>query len=257
MAIQLTVSCVHADHALAVDGITGIEDQIEQNHLQLPGIDFDIPQVLGKLYLKRHGIGQGLPEQRACRLNQRRHLDPARLQRLVAGKTEQLLGHLAAAFAGIEDMPEQALGTLWIPANERQPGRTDDDGQQVVEIMRHAPGQLAEGFELLRLTQLRAHLIELQRGLAPLGDVAGNFRQPHHFAIGRPDHVQHHQRPEQRAVLAQAPTFILGATGTQGAIEQPGRLAVGTILRGEEYREMLTDHFIGTVALDPLGTGVP
>ncbi|MNF80776.1 hypothetical protein D3C84_630260 [compost metagenome] len=116
---------------------------------------------------------------------------------------------------------------------------------------------MPEGFKLLRLEQLGAHFIELQCGLAAVGNVAGYLRQPHDFAIGCPDHVQRHQCPEQRAVLAHAPAFILGTASTQGTLKQPVRLAVGTILRGEEHREMLADHFIGTIALDALCAGIP
>ena len=48
----------------------------------------------------------------------------------------------------------------------------DDDGQQVVEIVRHAAGQLADALHLLRLGELLLRALQRLLGLAPLGDVA-------------------------------------------------------------------------------------
>ena len=53
-----------------------------------------------------------------------------------------------------------------------------DDHEKVVEIMRHAAGELAERVELLRFRQLRLHLLELDLGFAALGDVAGILAKP-------------------------------------------------------------------------------
>ena len=43
-----------------------------------------------------------------------------------------------------------------------------DRGQQIVEIVREAAGQLTHGLHFLRLTELRFHL-------APLGEIAGHL----------------------------------------------------------------------------------
>ncbi|MNE98921.1 hypothetical protein D3C80_1975180 [compost metagenome] len=61
----------------------------------------------------------------------------------MAGKTEQLLGQLGTAVSGIEDVLQHALGTRRVLRGLGQPGRAHDDGQQVVEVMRKAPSQLA------------------------------------------------------------------------------------------------------------------
>src|SRR5439155_1452613 len=70
---------------------------------------------------------------------------------------------------------------------------------------------------------------------------------------GRDDHVG----PEARAVLAQAPAFILDAALGLGHLQQALRLARGEILRREEAREVLPDDLLGPVALDALGAAVP
>ena len=55
-----------------------------------------------------------------------------------------------------------------------------DHGQQVVEIVSHAAGQLADGFHLLRLPQLRLETGALGLALATLGEIAkeGAVGQP-------------------------------------------------------------------------------
>ena len=51
-------------------------------------------------------------------------------------------------------------------AATKQLGRTLDDGEQVVEVVRHPAGELTDGLHLLRLTQSLF-------GLGPLGDPQG------------------------------------------------------------------------------------
>ncbi|MNV88008.1 hypothetical protein D3C71_1821770 [compost metagenome] len=71
------------------------------------------------------------------------------------------------------------------------------------------------------------------------------------------DHIQRGQGPELCTILAYAPAFILRHALLQRLAQQALRAAFGAILRGEEQREMLADHFIGTVPLDALRACVP
>jgi hypothetical protein len=43
---------------------------------------------------------------------------------------------------------------------------SDDDRQQVVEVMRHSAGELADGFHFLRLGELLARLSQLATCIA-------------------------------------------------------------------------------------------
>ena len=52
-------------------------------------------------------------------------------------------------------------------------GVAGDDGQQVVEVVRHAAGEPADRLHLHRLRQLFLRGLELLLGLDDLGDVAG------------------------------------------------------------------------------------
>jgi hypothetical protein len=82
-------------------------------------------------------------------------VDVARLKRLAAGKGEQVLDQFAAAFRRLVDQ----LGGLLQPrpilqARDQGLGGAGDHGQHVVEVVRDAAGELADGVELLRLLQL-------------------------------------------------------------------------------------------------------
>ena len=75
--------------------------------------------------------------------------------------------------------------------------------------MSDATGQLAHRFHLLRLEQRRVGALQGLRRLFALGDVARHFRKAHEFAGVIADRIDHHVRPEARAVLAHAPAFLL------------------------------------------------
>ena len=68
----------------------------------------------------------------------------------------------------------------------------------------------------------------------------------------------HHVRPEPRAVLADAPAFVLEAARRarrrRSSCSRPCR---AMRLRRIEGREVLADDLVGGVALDALGAGVP
>ena len=83
-------------------------------------------------------------------------VDGLGLQRLLAREGEQPLGQAAppaARRAARARGSASTSGDGWaMPALEHLEG-ADDDGQQVVEVVRDAAGKLAEGVHLLRLAQ--------------------------------------------------------------------------------------------------------
>ena len=94
-------------------------------------------------------------------------IEHLRLQRLPAGKCQQLSGQLGGALHGLGDRVDVAPAALFRQfAAAQEVGRGADDGQEIVEIVRHAAGQLADRFHLLRLPQRFL-------ALAALGDVDG------------------------------------------------------------------------------------
>ncbi|MNP15440.1 hypothetical protein D3C76_1077970 [compost metagenome] len=202
-------------------------------------------------------LGQGLLEQQMGGLEQLRQADHADLEILAPGKCQQLLGQPGTAPACIENMRKQLVDPLGVLAVHGQARRTENDGQDIVEVMGHAARELAKGLELLCLEQLATHFIELDRGLMPIGNVASNLGQADDLAVRVTDNIKRSQRPKTRAILANTPAFILGATGFQCQVQQPLRQPHSLIFRGKEYGKMLADGFVGEVALDFLCTGVP
>src|SRR5690606_13481659 len=62
---------------------------------------------------------------------------------------------------------------------------------------------------------------------------------------------------EARAVLAHAPSLVLELAFARGGFERAVREALGLVLLGVEFREMLADDLIGRVILDPLCPEIP
>ena len=92
-------------------------------------------------------------------------IEDLRLQRLPPREGQQLAGQLRGAFHGVRDGVDVAAAALFRQfAAAQEVGRRADDGQEVVEVVRDAAGQLADGFHLLRLAQRFL-------ALAALGDV--------------------------------------------------------------------------------------
>ncbi len=132
-----------------------------------------------------------------------------------------------------------------------------DDHQEVVEVVGDAAGQLAEGFHLLGLHQLLVGALQLQLGLPPLGDVAGDLGEAQERTPFVADGVDQHAGPEHRTVLAHAPAFGLVLAFVRCAVERLGGDACPAIHVSVELGEMVPDHLVAGVALDALGAGVP
>ena len=107
-------------------------------------------------------------------------LDEAAVERLLPAEGEQLSRQDAGAFGGRADLGDVLrFRALHPDVVEQQIAVAEDRGQEIIEVVRDAAGQLAERFHLLR-TQ---HLI-LQ--LLALGDVHERADESNGFAIGVP-----------------------------------------------------------------------
>src|SRR5688572_25581338 len=89
------------------------------------------------------------------------------------------------------------------------------------------------------------------------GEIAGHFGETEELAVLLAQRRDHHVGPESRAILAQAPAFILEVTvrsgGTQFAL---GPLAFHGLARVENGK-VLPDDLVRGVALDQLCAEVP
>ena len=118
------------------------------------------------------------------------------------------------------------------PVGERALHRlqiADDDGQQVVEVVRDAAGQLADRLHLLRLRKLLLRALQRLLRLAPLGDVARDLGEADQLAGRIADRVDDDARPEGRAVLAHPPALGLELALAPCGLERARRHAGGPV----------------------------
>src|SRR5215470_13535829 len=110
----------------------------------------------------------------------------------------------------------------------------DDDGEQIVEIVCHTAGELADGFHLLPFEQPLARLLEHFLGQMPFGDVARHFRKTDELARIVVDRIDHHACPEAGAILADAPALGLMPPFRRSSQEPAHRHAFPLLLLGVE-----------------------
>ena len=73
-------------------------------------------------------------------------------ERLLAGERKQMLGEIRAACGGLVDHPRDGGELRFVLDGIGQDfDRPGDDGEDIVEIMRDAAGELADGLHLLGL----------------------------------------------------------------------------------------------------------
>ena len=122
-------------------------------------------------------------------------IDDARGEHLLAAEGEQLAGQRRGALGGAGDLLRRAAQMRFgAEAFEKKFRVAGDDHQQIVEVVRDAAGEAADGFHLLRLAQLL-----LER--AALGDVFGEEFEDNPFFAAVGDGATGDAN-DRRAVLA-------------------------------------------------------
>ncbi len=154
--------------------------------------------------------------------------------------------HLVSGFLSARF--ERALRELEIARN---------DGEEVVEIMCHAAGELAERLEFLNLEQLFARLRQFGFGFAAIRHVARDLGESDKLALRVADRIDDHACPKTGPVLAHAPALLLVAPRQLGRRERLLRRTRRTIFRRVERADVPADDFMRGVALDPLGAPIP
>ncbi len=198
-------------------------------------------------------------QQVAHAAHQLHQVDRLQVELLAAGEGQHALGQDRAALGalhGIVDQPRNARIVVGHIAAQ-QVEAAQHHGQQIVEIVRHAAGQLADRLDLLRLHQRLARAVEGDLRRPALGDVARDLGEAQQAARRIADGVDHDVGEEARAVLAQPPRLGLEATLAFGNGKAARRLSAHAILLGVEAREMLADDLGRLIALDALGAAVP
>ncbi len=94
-------------------------------------------------------------------------------------------------------------------------------------------------------------------GRTPFGEVARDLAEADELARAVAQRGDQHVRPERRAILPDAPAFLLVLARPRGDLQLAGGLVGGEILGEIELREVLPDDLLGAVLVDPLGRVVP
>src|SRR4030095_16434284 len=112
-----------------------------------------------------------------------RDVDDARLQGLLAREGEQLAHQVGGAVGILLDLHDVGEGLVaGAVAHQQQVAEADHGGQQVVEVVGDAAGELADRLHLLRLGELHLELL----ALGDVDEVGAPDRDPYSLALRSP-----------------------------------------------------------------------
>ena len=166
--VEKSIAGFYGELAMAVHRIAGIDRKIEQGVLDLNGVDKRVPQPAGD-----HGFDLDAFAKRAAQ-----HVVDAAYQAarsITFGASGCRRPKARSCEASFDPREIAAIAVCSRCSPRRLPGHVArqklqiaaNDLQDVVEIVRHAAGEFADRFHLLRLTKLIF-------GLSPLSDRCGD-----------------------------------------------------------------------------------
>ena len=202
-------------HRAAVGhGIAGIDHEVDQGDFQFADVDGDRPYTGWDIDRQPDIAAKPAGENFADRIDPLRDLDRLRIDPLPPRECQQLPRQGGAALSGELDRLCGARGFRILCGDRLQ--RLDvarHDHEKVVEVMRHAAGELAERVHLLRFSKLPLNSGKLHLRLAALGDIAGDLGVADQLAVFIVNRIDHHTGPEKRTIPANAPAFLVIAAG--------------------------------------------
>ena len=150
----------HGELAAVRHGVARIHREIHHHLLELRHVGLHRPQVAPVHQLERRPSRRAAARSSMVEVGQRlAEIEHLRPQRLAAREREQL-PHQARGPVGVlldlHDVVERRIGRL--VRVEQEVGRHHDGGEHVVEVVRDAAGELADGLHLLHLRDLLLQL---------------------------------------------------------------------------------------------------
>ena len=243
--IQRPVGGLDEDATALGHGVAGIDAEVEQGVFQLRRIDQGRPQLAAGHHLDLDRRTHRAADQVFHAGHQAIDVGGLGIQRLPAGKGQQPVGQGGGADGGALGGGGVALEIVQpalADAHREQIQTADDAGEQVVEIMSQAAGELADRFHLLRLAQLLFQQRLGLRGVPFPGDVAPGAGEAILFGV-------HRQRPGQPAPAA---------VRRQDAIFHPRRQAAAAqfVQRHQHPRQIVGMDEFPVGAAEQLGFGI-
>ena len=146
------VLCRQRDRAIvpAGHGVAGVDHEIDDDLLELVDVGLHQPQVAAVLEADFHGLADKAAQQHLQVRQNVRQLQHLRAQGLAAREGQQLANEAGGAVGVLLDLHDVLEGRVGRPvARQQQVGKADDGGQHIVEVVRYAACQLADGLHLL------------------------------------------------------------------------------------------------------------
>ena len=144
------------DHTAAErHGVACIQRQIQNDLIQLPGIHLHVPRLFG-LPGYDLDVGRNQPSQHLDQIGHGGiYVQHFGLQHLLAAEGQHLPcehGGARARFTDILNVPAPAVSRIEV--GDRQVAVAQDDGEQIIEIVRHPARQAPYRLQLLRLAEI-------------------------------------------------------------------------------------------------------
>ena len=155
--------------------VARVDRQVEDDLFELAGVGPDARQRRRERRRELDVFANQPPQHVAHVGDQRIQIDDRRLHHLLAAECEQLSGQAGSALGRLHDLRNLvAHGFRQIRLLLEQVRIAQHGCQQVVEVVRHAPGELADRLHLLRLPELLLELLLV----ADVDADAEQFRRP-------------------------------------------------------------------------------
>ena len=201
-------------------GVAGVDREVEDGVLELVRVDQGVQRRAGQAQVDADRLAQRAREQVRHVVDQRTDLHRGRRERLPAREGEEPPDQLGTAPRRLQRRIDELRARTAAHALLQRGQVADDDGEQVVEVMREPAGELAHGLHLLRLHQ---------RGLARLlfGDVDRHHEEADRRAFAIEFGDDHAARMDDAAVGALACVFVADLLARAGAVEMRADLFEG------------------------------
>ena len=211
------------DLAAVGHGVARIDDEIHHNLLELVDVRLHQPQVAPVLQVQIDLLAHKAAQQHLQVGQHVAQLQHLRAERLAAREGEQLTrqrGGAVRVLLDLHDVLEGRIGRAMV--GEQQVRIADDRGEHIVEVMRNAAGQLADGVHLLRLRE-----ILLQRALLRDVECIDVGARAVAEIFGRGDEEARRMRPVARQRGVDGDDLALAGNGCGQRVFQHFMVALG------------------------------